>query len=127
MERRTKQRNAIWNAVQSAGRPLSPHEIRALAASSVGSIGIATVYRNVKALQDEGAIVPVEMPGQPPRYEVSGLMHHHHFHCRACDCVFEMEGCAGDLSALAPQGFNVEGHMLSLFGLCQACHTSGDR
>ena len=124
MERKTKQRDAIWDAVQSAGRPLSPLEIHELASVDVDGIGIATVYRTVKSFQDEGMLVAVEMPGQPPRYEMSGLSHHHHFHCRRCDCVFEMEGCAGDFGTLAPDGFRVEGHMLSLYGLCQACQVS---
>ena len=70
MIRVTHQRNAIRQVLQNAGRPLSPHEIFDMAQRKVSGLGIATVYRNLKSLQEEGAIVAVELPGQPPRWEV---------------------------------------------------------
>ncbi|MFT5239620.1 MAG: Fur family ferric uptake transcriptional regulator [Kiritimatiellia bacterium] len=121
MERKTKQRDAIWNAILHAARPLSPQEVHEIASADIAQLGIATVYRTIKAFLEKGQLAQVDLPGQPPRYEKAGLKHHHHFHCRQCDRVYEMEGCAGNISALAPDDFVVEGHALSLFGLCAAC------
>ncbi|HEX2253869.1 MAG TPA: transcriptional repressor [Thermoanaerobaculia bacterium] len=121
MSRRTRQRDAILSAFQHADRPLSPAELRALAGRSVPSLGIATVYRNVKALLDDGTLRAVNVPGQPDRYELAGKQHHHHFHCRACDGVFEVAACPGGLAALAPDGFHTEHHEIVLFGLCSQC------
>jgi len=36
----------------------------------VSGLGIATVYRNLKALQEEERIIQVDIPGQPPRWEM---------------------------------------------------------
>jgi len=87
----------------------------------VPSLGIATVYRNLKALVEEGALRPVNLPGENPRFELAGHHHHHHFQCRQCDRVFDVHACPGDLSGMAPQGFTVEDHDLTLYGRCKDC------
>ena len=125
MERHTRQRDAITQALKDADRPLSPLEIQQLAARHKPGIGVATIYRNINALKEEGHLLLVDVPGQPPRYELAGKDHHHHFHCRKCDRVYEMHGCPGPLEKLAPRGFKVEGHELMLYGLCKACSKPG--
>ena len=121
MERRTRQREAIQRAMRSAGRALSAGEIHDAASRLVRSIGLATVYRTLRAMQEGGEVVTVSLPGDTPRYELAGLEHHHHFHCRGCGRVFEMHGCPRDLTRLAPAGFDVDGHELVLYGRCARC------
>jgi Fur family transcriptional regulator, ferric uptake regulator len=123
-QRDTRQRRAIRQALEEAGRPLSPKELHERAQGEVDGLGIATIYRNLKVLHEEGFLVPVELPGEPPRYEVAGKGHHHHFHCRICDRVFEVEGCPGNLAGITPRGFVLEGHEFVLYGLCQRCAQS---
>lgn len=84
-------------------------------------MGIATVYRNVKVLLEDGWLQPVELPGAPSRYEVAGKHHHHHFHCRQCDKVYEVEDCPADLEHLTPAGFELETHEIILYGTCSQC------
>ena len=105
MERNTRQRGAIRRVFSALHRPLSPAEVLTAAQSDVPSMGIATVYRTIKTMVDEGEILSIDVPGESPRYEVAHLGHHHHFHCRACDKVFEVEGCPADIQKLAPSGF----------------------
>ncbi len=85
------------------------------------ALGIATVYRNLKAMVEDGSLRPVELPGGPSRYEIAGKGHHHHFHCRGCDRVFEVEDCPGRLADLTPRGFCLESHEIILYGLCAGC------
>ncbi|MCS6771341.1 MAG: transcriptional repressor [Kiritimatiellae bacterium] len=121
MQRRTQQRAAIVEAIREAGRPLAPREIHELARRKIPEIGIATVYRAIKDLLSDQKLTAVEVPGAPPRYEVAGLTHHHHFLCRSCDRMMDILGCPGDLAAYAPPGFTVESHELTLVGLCLDC------
>jgi Fur family transcriptional regulator, ferric uptake regulator len=121
MQRDTKQRRAIREALERAGLPLSPKEVLDLAKPTVPGLGIATVYRNLKALLEEEWLVAVELPGEPPRYEIAGKGHHHHFHCRECDRVFDVKECPGNLQAVTPKGFRLERHEFVLYGLCPAC------
>ncbi len=121
MERHTSQRAAICKAIALAGRPLLPREVLAAAQLYVPSLGIATVYRNLKALVQDGQLLIIRLPGENARFEMAGQHHHHHFQCTQCQRVFDVHACPGDLSHLAPRGFTVEGHDLTLYGRCKDC------
>ena len=119
--RNTKQKNAIRKALVEAGRPLSPEEVLAYAQRGVRELSIATIYRNLKTLVEEGWLVAVQFPGEPPRYELSGKAHHHHFWCNDCGKVFELEGCTPQIKAKLPRGFRALHHDLLLYGTCAGC------
>lgn len=121
MERSTRQRAAISAAIAQAERPLLPDEVLAAAQAAVPGMGIATVYRNLKQLAEDGELRTVLLPGENPRYEVAGHGHHHHFQCRSCGRVFDVHACPGNLARLAPEGFTVEDHDLTLYGQCRDC------
>jgi Fur family ferric uptake transcriptional regulator len=121
MERSTRQNTAIRQAIAAAGRPLSPTEVLDEARRHVAALGLATVYRTLKALLDEGVLQAVTLPGEVARYEIAHRGHHHHFRCDACQRVFDVEGCPGDLAGLAPPGFTVERHEITLYGQCPDC------
>ena len=121
MERNTAQRRAIHKALEDAGRPMGPNEIFDAARSHVPGLGIATVYRAIKHLLDEGFLTQVDLPGEPPRYEVAGKEHHHHFRCNNCRRVYDLDGCSDSFRQLLPKGFKLDGHELYLLGRCSAC------
>ncbi len=121
MERTTAQRKAIHTVLEKAGRPLSPPEIFHEARHSAPGLGMATVYRTIKRLIDESKIAEVQLPGEAPRYERSGMQHHHHFRCTKCKRVFDWFGCQCPCEQNTPAGFAVEGHEVYLFGKCEAC------
>ncbi len=128
MNRNTRQNEAIRKTIIESGRPLSPTEILELAQEDIPGLGIATVYRTIKRLIEQGDAVAVELPGAPPRYESSGAaaVHHHHFHCDACDRVFDVPGCLGNLVTLTPPGFRLNAHELVLYGQCAECGGRAD-
>ena len=122
MERDTQQRRAIRAVIEEAGRPLGPREVLESARSQCPGLGIATVYRTLKTGVVGGWLRQVDLPGDAPRYEVMGKQHHHHFHCRACDRVYEIDGCPGEgLRKLTPPGFSLEEHEVVLYGKCPEC------
>ena len=69
MERSTRQRSAIRQTIAAAGRPLSPQEVLQAAQTQVPGLSLATVYRNLKLLQDAAEVSVVSLPGDSPRYE----------------------------------------------------------
>ena len=151
MERLTRQRQAVVDALARSGQALSPHDLLEQAKAAVPSLNLSTVYRQIKGLQDAGQIVRVELPGQPPRFEIAAsakasaaavhehgahetphhahaprtdddaTQHHHHFHCTACDRVYPIHACPGSMNDLAPPGFEVQHHDLTLRGRCASC------
>jgi Fur family ferric uptake transcriptional regulator len=120
--RRTGQKSAIRSVLEGADRPLTPLEILALAQEEVSSLGIATVYRNLKSLVEDGSILEVVLPGESARlYERGDHHHHHHFLCRACGRVFDIHACPQNVEGLAPPGFVVDDHELVIYGRCADC------
>jgi Fur family transcriptional regulator, ferric uptake regulator len=124
MQRDTRQRQVIREVFERHHDPLSTGEIMTMGREALPSLGMATVYRALRDLVEEGQLVMVELPGKPPRYERAGKHHHHHFLCRRCDKAFELDGCAGGWRELAPAGFMVESHEIILYGLCRQCTIS---
>ena len=121
MERDTRQRRAIRRVFVDTGRPLGPEDVVREGQRHVPTLGIATVYRNLKSLVDEGWLLPVELPGEATRYELADRPHHHHFVCNHCEQAFDVHGCPPDVEDLAPDGFQVESHEVVLYGACPAC------
>lgn len=121
MQRDTKQRRAIRRVFLETGRPLTPEEVVDEGQRFAATLGIATVYRNVKRLAEDGWLVAVELPGAPVRYERADRPHHHHFVCGTCEQAYDVEGCPPDIESLAPRGFQVESHEVVLYGTCAAC------
>ncbi len=154
MERHTKQRQAVLDALARSGQALSPPDLLTQARASVPTLNLSTVYRQIKGLQDAGLVVRVELPGQPARFEIAVSSeaaspagahhaveavaakrahghhhpgaaaheaHHHHFHCVECDRVYPIHACPGSMGDLAPPGFEVQHHDLTLRGRCAAC------
>jgi len=102
-------------------RPLTPLEILTEAQKLVARLGLATVYRNLRMLLDEGFLREVLIPGDSPRYEQAGKGHHHHFFCFRCGKVFEIAGCRPEVNTLVPAGYIQEFHELTFYGSCAGC------
>lgn len=56
MKRMTKQRQAIWELLRTEKNFLSAQEVHDLLDQSGESIGLATVYRNLQALANNGSV-----------------------------------------------------------------------
>lgn len=121
MTRKTRQRDAIRSVFSRSERPLAPLEVLAEAQQEVAGLGIATVYRALNSLVEDGTIKPIDVPGQPTCYEASDLEHHHHFHCQSCGKVFDVAGCLAGIGQMCPDGFKVESHEIFFYGRCPAC------
>jgi Fur family transcriptional regulator, ferric uptake regulator len=121
-QRRTRQREIIEEVIRSAPGPLTVNEIHTRALHDLDGVGIATVYRTLKLLLESDRIQTVILPSGETRYESTGLGHHHHFHCRVCDLVFDLETCPVAVPrGRYEAGFVVDDHELTLFGTCPSC------
>lgn len=126
MERHTRQRGAVRRVLQRAGRPLTPAEILLDARREISSLGIATVYRNIRALLDERWLTTVELVGEPARYELAGMPAHDHFRCRVCGAVFDVPSVPPADHRPLPVGFRLERHETVLHGVCAGCAARGE-
>jgi len=119
--RNTRQKRAIKEAFSHCSRPLTVPEAHALAGNTCEQLGVATVYRNVNRLVEDGWLQEVRRPNQPIRYERASLGHHHHFLCDECKQVMDTHAPCEILETSAPPGFRVLRHELTFYGICADC------
>ncbi len=121
--RHTRQREEILRVLEQAKGPLAVQEVLERAQSQVPGLGIATVYRNLKLLQEADQIKPVMLPSGETRFERSSLGHHHHFQCSSCQVVIDLDFCPINLPSgtTLPGGYVIESHEITFIGLCPEC------
>lgn len=89
-------------------------------------MGRATVYRSVEKLVAAGLLDRIEFADGTHHYRVCGGEHHHHITCTNCHRVVEVDIClpVDQFATLGEQtGFTIEGHTLTIFGLCANCRS----
>ncbi|MEM3485571.1 MAG: transcriptional repressor [Candidatus Methanomethyliaceae archaeon] len=91
------------------------------------AISLATVYRALHALAEEGLVTTLPLV---PAERFDPTTHpHYHFHCLRCDRVFDLElPYKPELDrAIEALGFSVHHHTLVFHGLCPACQAQRER
>jgi len=126
-QRQTRQRDRIHQVIRDAQGPLTVQEIHERAQRDIPGLGIATVYRTLNLLQEGQQIQTVILPTGETRYEMSDLGHHHHFQCRVCEEVYDLDTCPVSVpdGSEVGEGFVVETHELTLYGVCPTCSAAG--
>ncbi len=125
--RRTPQREAILDALGSAGDGLPMPVLLARGRRRAPGLGERTAERTVELLVRSGTVDAITRPSGEVVYRLCGHGHHHHLVCTSCGAVAELGGC--DLAAWASeraarQGFVVQGHDLTVHGTCATCRAA---
>jgi Fur family ferric uptake transcriptional regulator len=121
VKRQTQQRTAIVAAIEDMDCAFTPPEVLGRAQRACPGLGIATVYRSIRALVEEGRIRRVVVAGSAPRYERTNVRHHHHFHCESCGEMTPLEGCSLKQNYRLPPGFKASSHEVIFTGTCSNC------
>jgi Fur family ferric uptake transcriptional regulator len=121
----TPQRRAFLKVIASQHDHLSPEGIYEKAEQEYPSIGRVTIYRTLDLLDKLSLICRVHSSDGCNKYMMRRpTEHHHHLICSGCGMATDFTDC--DLSSLeqrlsAKTGFEVEGHLLELYGRCGPC------
>ena len=118
----TKQRKAIFSALQGDTSHPTAEDVYTKVKGDMPTISLATVYRNLKLLAEEGMILEISRADGPNRYDFQ-THDHYHFVCDQCDGVQDLDiPVQLQLNqALDAQGFSVRSHDTIFHGLCCAC------
>ena len=125
-KRQTQQRASIVTAIDGMDCTFTPQEVLGQAQRACPGLGIATVYRSIRDLVEEGRVQRVVVAGSAPRYERTNVTHHHHFHCEFCGEVTPLEGCALKKNCRLPSGYKASSHEIVFTGACPNCANSED-
>ena len=123
--RGTRQAQALAAALESLPGFCSAQEIHAELRRRGEHVGLATVYRHLQALSEDGSVDAIrDASGEILYRQCETSVHHHHLTCRNCGRSVEVEGRAVEQWAekvAAEAGFTDVGHTVELFGLCPQC------
>ena len=132
--RNTRQKQLILQCLRdNADRHLTVDEIHRYIRDRSESIGIATLYRNLKMLDDHGLAAKVyASEGGAPCYQIAtgdaGHHTHHHMICRQCGAIADFKEDlleAIEKIILVTEDFTVTDHRVSFYGLCGKCKKAG--
>jgi Fur family ferric uptake transcriptional regulator len=123
--RLTHPRQVVMSILEEATVPLSPQSIYQRSLDEHEDIGLVSVYRTLELLAEFSLVRRVHGRDDCHGYVLASPGHHHHLVCRECEKAIEFSG-GDDLSVLLNRirqetGFEVDGHLLQLFGLCPEC------
>ena len=121
--RATRQLEEVFKALQDDHTHPLAHEIYRRVHRRLPRISLATVYRNLHSLVEEGKIRTLILDEQGARFDPE-TSRHDHFVCERCGRVVDLflrRARPRDLSSLAKQGYVVTTHSLTVHGICQVC------
>ena len=119
----TKQRERILEVIRDAHNHLTADEVYSILKQEDTSIGVATVYRNLKYLYENHIINRIQHPDYGYVYDAN-LDRHYHFHCDVCNKMYDIEDMyKPSLNTEVEQHFggNVRSHMTFFYGICPDC------
>jgi Fur family peroxide stress response transcriptional regulator len=132
-KRTTRQLEQVFAALQGDHTHPFAHQIYQRVHRKLPRISLATVYRNLRSLVEEGKIRTLLLDEQGARFDPE-TSPHDHFVCERCGRVVDLflrRARQVDLSPLAKPGYIVTTHSLTVHGTCQVCaarrRTTGTR
>lgn len=125
MQRMTKQRQAVLDELTRVSDFRSAQQIFEDLHSQGQRVGLATVYRSLQGLAEDGRVDTLRSTeGEVLYRSCASDHHHHHLVCRECGFTEEIEQSQIEswVSAVAADhGFSDVEHSLELCGLCASC------
>jgi Fur family transcriptional regulator, ferric uptake regulator len=120
----TPQRVGVLAELMHEQDDVTAQELHGRLRSRGERLGLATVYRTLSALADEGVVDALSHHPGELCYRWCGAEHHHHLVCSSCHRVVELGGCELEPwleRASAQHGFVATGHRLEVAGVCADC------
>lgn len=126
----TKSRNLMMQYIQEhAGQQFSAAEINEYLQEKECQINLATIYRNLDKLSEDGILMRYKFADQKCfLYQYSGVseqcQHHLHMKCEKCGKILHLEcGLMHEISThlMEHHGFAIDCKTSMIMGLCQDC------
>ena len=84
-------------------------------------LGQATVYRNLRILKEQGALIELSLGPGAKRYD-RNIDRHEHFTCSRCGKIEDIYPNTRSLiGSLFKKGYRVDQWRIEAFGVCQEC------
>ncbi len=122
----SKQRQAILNELCSRCDHPTAEQIYFKLKDQYPSLSLATVYRNLKQLEENDIVVRIPCP-EADRFD-GKTKAHYHMTCLKCSCVVDLEIEHDEQIDTLPKEFGgkITGHSLMYYGYCEKCRKESE-
>lgn len=129
MKKYSKQREAIINSLKNRKDHPTAEELFLELKNKMPEIGIATIYRNLQSLYQDGEITKIKTKDGTDRYD-GNIKQHIHFECVKCGKVSDIlleddkiNKLGNDMKMLAKKiGAHQENFSIIINGVCKNCN-----
>lgn len=123
-KRQTRQREAILRVLRGLKTHPTAPEVYELVRREIPRVSLGTVYRNLDALAEAGAVRRLGVEHAKARFD-GDLSEHDHARCIDCDRIADVRRMAPgqvDFSEISREtGFEILGRRLEFVGVCPEC------
>lgn len=121
--RNTRQKDVIRESLKGGDGFVSARQLHEKLEEAGEHIALATVYRQLNAMEEQGLVDTVRMNGQQLFRLCGDDRHHHHLVCVSCGRTVQIDPPSEQwLRKVADTyDFTIESHTLEVFGLCAEC------
>ncbi|MGP3921756.1 Fur family transcriptional regulator [Streptomyces sp. 8N616] len=126
----TAQRMAMLTAIHESPGHLDADTLRDRAQQITGGLSLQATYNVLRALTEAGLVRTTQIPGHPARFETERHDNHHHFVCRRCGTIRDVEctvGAAPCMKPRLPAGFGIDEAAVTFWGTCPDCRAAEKR
>jgi len=119
----SKQREMIRALVADCRTHPTADEIYGMLRPMIPHISLATVYRNLNMLAEQGVLRKITVSGGPDRFD-GNIKEHYHMVCTHCGEMMDLEtDFFDDIARKIEQkhDFTVTNHRLIVYGVCKKC------
>ena len=121
--RMTQQRRVILEELNKLTCHPTAEELHRIVRERLPKISIATVYRNLELLSDEGMIWKMNVGGAQRRFDAT-TANHYHIRCSVCGRVDDLHMAVVpsiEEAARRSSGYDVLSHTVEFTGICPTC------
>ena len=125
--RRTRQREVVLEIVRSTMDHPTAEWVHKQARRRLPRLSLATVYRNLKELAEEGTIRELHAGGHSARFDAN-TGRHYHIRCVACGRVNDLPISVDsrlEEEAARAVNYRILGHEVEVLGVCPGCQAEG--
>ena len=130
MKKYSRQRELIYKSLKNRIDHPTAEKLYLDLKEQMPEIGIATVYRNLNELWEQGEIIKVKSKMGPDRFD-GNIMPHIHFQCEKCQEIYDifleenaMRNLDNEMKELAEKiGGKLKSSEISMTGICHNCQS----
>jgi Fur family ferric uptake transcriptional regulator len=121
----SRQAQVILDELRCVTSHPTADEVYEMARRVMPKISLATVYRNLETMCENGIIRKIHVSGTQKRFDGNPRLHYH-IRCQACGRVDDVDMVQVDgleRAASKATGYDVSGHSIEFVGVCTLCRT----